>query len=132
MIKVTLTLLLCATLIGCTTNGEYVKAEEATSLQETVSNATELEEALGPPSVTIPRNDGKIKWVYEGVFQTADATSYIPYVGLIIGRNNQRCTRLSVLVDKETGNLSDWVYLSEKDSDHWANTDEKCIKADKD
>ena len=67
-------------------------------------------------------------WVYEGVFTTPGATSYIPYLNLLIGMNAQKCTRLSVLVDRETGDLSEWSYTNEEDTDYWARTDDHCRK----
>ena len=76
--------------------------------------------------MTIPRADGNQIWVYEGVYTQADPTRYIPVVDLIAGSNSQTCTRLTVVVNKDDGSLSDWDYKSEKDTDYWAKTDNSC------
>jgi hypothetical protein len=125
--KVTIgALLSCLIAAGCSTKGAYIKAEEVAEVQETVTTAAQLEEALGPPSVTIPLQDGRDVWVYEGVHVTADATQYIPYLNFLIGTNSKECTRLTVLVDKETGELSDWQYHTAKDTEYWAKTSDRC------
>lgn len=121
-----LLVLISIALVGCATRGEYMKQSDVTSLQSEIVTASQLEERLGPPSVTIPRGDGKIKWVYQGVQVTAGATSYIPYVSIFAGINHKECSRLTVLVDQQTGELSDWQYEAEKDVDHWSKTNEKC------
>ena len=112
--------------VGCSTQGAFIEEDAAAELQASVATAEELEAALGSPSVTIPRSDGTIMWVYEGVYTVAGPTSWIPYVNLVAGMNNQKCTRLTVLVDREDGTLSDWQYVTAKDIDYWANTDDKC------
>lgn len=127
--KIVITLLLCILAMGCSTQGAYVEAEDAIEIQESVSTAQQLEEALGSPSVTIPRDDGTIMWVYEGIHTRADATQYIPYLNMLIGTNSKYCTRLTVLVDRETGALSEWNYKTASDTDYWAKTDDKCAKA---
>lgn len=125
-------LLLAILLSACATKGSYLDAEEAERIQEQVTTAQQLEEALGPPSVTIPRDDGTVMWVYEGIHVRADPHSYVPYLGLLLGTNSKECTRLTVLVDRENGQLSDWQYKTEEDRDYWAKTNDKCVKADKD
>lgn len=127
--KLLMPILICVIAVGCSTQGAYVDSDKASSMQETVTTAQQLEEALGSPSVTIPRDDGTIMWVYEGIYTQADATQYIPYLGMLIGTNSKYCTRLTVLVDRETGALSDWNYKTAKDTDYWAKTDDKCDKA---
>lgn len=112
---------------GCSTQGEYLAEEDALAIKASIDSAQELHDALGSPSVTIPRDDGKIMWVYEGIYTQADATQYVPYLGLLIGTNSKYCTRLTVLVDRETGALSDWDYITAEDTDFWANTDDKCV-----
>lgn len=113
---------------GCSTQGEYIEPEAMEALQAEITTAQDLEKALGTPTVTVPRDDGKVMWVYEGVHTAPGATSYIPYLGLLIGQNAQRCTRLSVLVDRETGALSEWTYTNAEDTDYWARTDDHCEK----
>ena len=117
----------CTTLLGaCHTQGAYIKDDQVPKLRETVTTAEQLEKELGTPSLTIPRDDGKTMWVYQGVHNYAGAGSYIPYLSLLVGTNEKICTRLTVLVDHENGHLSDWQFSSEKDSDFWANTSDKC------
>lgn len=111
---------------GCATQGAYLETEQVDEIRQTVSTATELEAALGIPSVTVPRDDGTIMWVYEGIHVRADATQYIPYLNFLVGTNSKYCTRLTVLVDRDTGNLSDWDYKTAEDTDFWAKTDDKC------
>ena len=119
-------LLSCLIAAGCSTKGAYIKPEEVAQVEKDVTNAKQLEEALGPPSVTIPLQDGRDVWVYEGVHVTADPTQYIPYLNLLIGTNSKNCTRLTVLVDRETGELSDWQYHTAKDTEYWAKTSDRC------
>lgn len=119
-------LVLCIALAGCETQGAFIEEEEAAAMQASIVSAEELVAKLGPPSVTIPRSDGKTLWVYEGVYTEAGATSYLPYVNLLIGMNTQKCTRLTVLVDGYDGALSEWEYVTAEDIDYWAKTDDKC------
>lgn len=128
-----LTCLIIAVLLsaGCHTQGPFVEEEQFSQLRTEVSSAEELFETLGPPSVTIPRADGNQIWVYEGVYTQANATRYIPVVDLIAGSNSQTCTRLTVVVNKDNGSLSEWEYTSEKDNDYWAKTDNTCSKKGK-
>ncbi len=118
--------LMCLFVAGCGTAGAYLEPEVAQQTQETVTTAEQLEQALGIPTLTIPRADGKTMWVYEGIYKSAGFTSYIPYLNLVAGYNNKTCTRLSVLVDRETGALSDWKYSADDDQEYWAKTDDKC------
>ncbi|MDJ0907716.1 MAG: hypothetical protein QNI99_00875 [Woeseiaceae bacterium] len=113
-------------LSACSTDGAFLEEQEYEAIKAEIANAEELVDALGPPSVTIPRSDGNIVWVYEGVYTQADVTRYIPYVDLVAGTNSKTCTRISVVVNKDDGSLSDWEYLSEKDRDHWSNTNNSC------
>lgn len=113
---------------GCATRGAYLEAEEIDGIQQSITTATELEASLGIPSVTVPRDDGTVMWVYEGIHVRADATQYIPYLSLLVGTNSKYCTRLTVLVDRDTGTLSNWDYTVGKDRDFWARTDDKCVK----
>jgi len=111
---------------GCHTTGSYLEEEEAQRVTTTITTASELEQELGIPSVTVPMGGGKIKWVYDGVYTQAGAGTYIPYLNFLIGTNEQECTRLTVIVDMETGQLSDWSYSSEEDTDYWAKSDDSC------
>ena len=112
---------------GCTTQGAYVKPKESIEIQDSVTSAQQLEAALGAPSVTIPKEDGTIMWVYEGIHTRPGATSYIPYLSVLIGRTVKDCTRLAVLVDRATGKLSEWNYATASDTDFRAFTDDKCV-----
>ena len=114
---------------GCATEGAYLETEQVDEIKASVTTATELEAALGIPSVTVPRDDGNIMWVYEGIYVRADATQYVPYLNLLVGTNSKYCTRLTVLVDRETGELSGWDYKIAEDTDFWAKTDDRCQKA---
>ena len=118
--------LLCVLLAACQTQGTYVEQEEVDSIRDQVTTAEQLYEALGAPSVTIPKGNGKALWVYEGVHTTPGVTQFIPYLSIAIGRDNQKCTKLSVTVDQETGLVEQWDYLIEEDSDHWTQRDESC------
>jgi hypothetical protein len=113
-------------LSACSTVGSYVEEDRAQEVISSVKTAQELSDALGIPSVTIPRADGTAMWVYEGVFRTANAASYIPYVGILAGRSNKKCTRLTAVVDMQTGAVSDVKYETAKDSDFWTTYKEKC------
>ena len=113
---------------GCSTEGAYVDADQLKAAQESVTTAEQLEQALGSPSVTIPLSDGNILWVYEGIHTVADPTSYIPYLNLLIATNSKKCTRLTVVVDHDNGQLSDWRYVTAKDTDYWAKTSDTCGK----
>jgi hypothetical protein len=117
---------LLAVLAACQTQGTYIDDEQVDQLQGSISTAQELEVALGIPTVTIPRDDGSVMWVYEGVFTRPGATAYIPYLNYLVGTNAKRCTRLSVLVDRETGRLSNWSYSTSKDLDLWYRRDDRC------
>ena len=131
-VRIVLLLVTLFVIAGCDTEGAFLKEQRYEELKAEVRTAEELFEALGPPSVTIPRADGQQVWVYEGVYTQADATRYVPYLDLIAGTNSQTCTRLTVVVDNEDGSLSDWEYKSEKDRDYWAKTDNSCSKKKKD
>ena len=119
-------------LAACSTSGAYLKPEKEQNLEQSVTSAGQLEQALGIPSLTIPREDGKIMWVYDGIHKSAGVTTYIPYLNLLAGYNNKNCTRLTVLVDRDMGKLSDWHYSSSKDVEYWAKTDDKCQPGVKD
>lgn len=119
-------LLASLSLVGCYTHGSFLEPEEVDDLKRSVTTARQLEEALGPPSVVIPGEDGNPVWVYDGIYSRAGATSYIPYVNLVAGRNVQRCTRLAVVVDRNDGTLRDWQYRSQDDTDFWAKADDNC------
>lgn len=123
-----LLLLAVVAVTGCHTQGSFVEEERFDELQGEVSNAEQLYETLGPPSVTIPRADGNQIWVYEGVYTQADPTRYVPLVDIIAGSNSQVCTRLTVVVNKDDGSLSEWSYSSARDRDYWANTDSSCAE----
>ena len=132
MNKATVCLLMsCLIAASCSTKGAYIQPDEVAEVEKNATNAKQLEEALGPPSVTIPLQDGQDVWVYEGVHVTADPTQYVPYLGLLLGTNSKKCTRLTVLVDRETGELSDWQYHTAKDTEYWAKTSDRC-QEDKD
>lgn len=115
-------------LAACATDGAFVEEQEFEALKAEITTAEALAEALGPPSVTIPRSDGNYLWVYEGLYVQPDVTRYIPVVDLIAGTNSKTCSRISVVVSKDDGSLSDWQYLSAKDRDHWTETDDSCIE----
>ncbi len=115
-------------LSACATDGAFVEEQEFEVLKAEITSAEALAEALGPPSVTIPRSDGNFLWVYEGIYVQADVTRYIPVVDLIAGTNSKTCSRISVVVSKDDGSLSDWEYVSAKDRDHWAETDDRCTE----
>ncbi len=127
--KVAILIFLIAISAGCSTSGSYLAEEDVAEVQESITTAQQLQVELGTPSVTIPRDDGTIMWVFEEIYRPADPTNYIPYLGMLIGTNSKYCTRLTVLVDRETGSLSDWNYEIEEDTDYWAKTDDKCMKA---
>ena len=127
--KVRLSLLASLLLLGaCATDGAFVEEEQFEALKAEVTTAEALAEALGPPSVTIPRSDGNVLWVYEGIYVQADVTRYIPVVDLIAGTNSKTCSRISVVVNKDNGSLSEWEYVSAKDRDHWMETDDSCME----
>lgn len=115
---------------ACSTEGAYLEAERAQTLERSIKSAEELERALGTPTVTVPMEDGKTLWVYQGIYKQANAASYIPYVGLVAGRNNKKCTRLSIIVDRE-GKLSNWNYSTDTGSEFWARLSDKCGSPDK-
>ncbi len=115
---------------ACATDGAFVEEEEFEALKAEITTAEALAEALGPPSVTIPRSDGNFLWVYEGLYVQPDVTRYIPVVDIIAGTNSKTCSRISVVVSKDDGSLSDWEYLSAKDRDHWTETDDSCMERD--
>lgn len=110
---------------ACSTEGAYMKPERAQELEQSITTAEELEKALGIPTVTVPLEDGRTLWVYQGIYKQANAASYIPYVGLVAGGNNKKCTRLSVQVDRE-GKLSHWNYSSGTGKEYWAKLNDKC------
>jgi outer membrane protein assembly factor BamE (lipoprotein component of BamABCDE complex) len=111
---------------GCSSHGAYVEADRVEEVRASVKTAKELSDALGTPSVTIPMGDGTTMWVYEGVFSSPDAISYVPYISLFAGRNNQKCSRLTAIVNNESGVVSDIQYETAKDSDYWAKADDTC------
>ncbi len=113
-------------LAGCATDGAFIEEDEFEALKAEITSAEALAEALGPPSVTIPRSDGNILWVYEGIYVTPDVTRYIPVVDLIAGTNSKTCSQISVVVSSADGSLSDWEYQTAKDRDHWTETDDSC------
>ena len=103
-----------------------MEEEEYEALKSEVTTAEELVDALGPPSVTIPRSDGNQLWVYQGIYVQADVTRYIPLVDILAGTNSKTCTTISVVVNSDDGSLSDWEYETAKDRDYWADTDSNC------
>ena len=129
--KVLKLIIACGFLAACETQGSYLKQEDVDQLQNDVQSAEQLVEVLGPPTVAIPRSDGDIVWLYRGVYKQADAGTYVPYLNFLIGTNSKTCTELSVVVSKDDGSLSDWQYKSEKDSEFWAKTDDRCDKRNK-
>jgi hypothetical protein len=120
----------CVVLGACETHGPYVEPERAQRVQQSVTTADQLEKALGMPTVTVPLDNGKTLWVYDGVHKSPNAASYIPYVGLLAGGNNKKCTRITVMVD-QTGQLSNWNYSTESGSEHWTNVNDRCVPAAK-
>lgn len=124
--KKILLVLLCTFVTACHTQGDYLKEDDVEDMQTSITTAEELEAELGSPSTTVPMIDGKVMWVYEGVHTMRDPTNFVPYLGILVGTNSQKCTRLTVLVDRDNGELSDWKYVSDTDTDHWSNTDNKC------
>lgn len=114
---------------ACSTEGAYLESERAQTLEQSIKSAEELEKALGTPTVAVPMEDGKTLWVYQGIYKQANAASYIPYVGLVAGGNNKKCTRLSVIVDPE-GKLSNWSYSTDTGSEYWAKLSDKCASPD--
>lgn len=113
-------------LAGCYTGGAYIKEDEFAKLQENIRTAEQLEQALGTPTVTVPRDDGKIMWVYQGIHKSANALTYVPYLNFLASGNDKECTRLTVLVERDSGKLSDWQYSAVTDSEFWAKTSDKC------
>lgn len=127
--RIIIVLLLCLCAAGCQTQGAYLEEERMSEIQATVTNAEELYESLGAPSVTIPKANGKQLWIYEGVHTTPGVTQFIPYLNYAIGTNDQKCTKLAVLIDVNSGALEDWSYTSSTDTDHWTSRDETCEKS---
>jgi outer membrane protein assembly factor BamE (lipoprotein component of BamABCDE complex) len=121
------TALLVACVSACETQGEFVDEEQFGSIREEVISAEQLVEAIGPPSVAIPRADGTQIWHYRGIYRQADPSYYVPYLGLLIGTNSKKCTTLTVLVNAD-GSLSEWDYSTAKGSEFWASTSDKCDK----
>ena len=115
-------------LSACATDGAFVEEEEFEALKAKITSAEALAEALGPPSVTIPRSDGDFPWVYEGIYVQPDVTRKFPVVDLIAGTNSKTCSRITGVVSKDDGSLSDWQYLTARDRDHWTETDDSCTE----
>lgn len=126
MIRKSLLLVTILGLMACESTGTYVDQDKAKNVINTVATAKDLVDALGNPSVTIPMGDGKSLWVYEGMHRTANAATYIPIVGLAAAGTNKKCSRLTALVDNQTGAVSDLKYSSAKDSDYWTKPEEQC------
>ncbi len=129
IIRLIAALFVVAFLSACQTQGHYIDQEEAAEIRESVKSAEDLYTALGTPSVTIPKGQGKVLWVYEGVHTTPGVTQFIPYLNYAIGTNDQKCTTLSVVIDEATGLVEDWAYHAKEDTDHWTNRDETCTDA---
>lgn len=119
----------CALLAGCSTSGAYIAKHKAQKMEQSVTSAEDLQEALGKPTMTNPTEDGKILWIYEGIHRAPGPIAYIPYVNLLAGDIRKKCTRLTVLVDRETGKLSDWHYSSASAVEIGEKTD-KCESAE--
>ena len=125
-LKHLITLTVCIIISACHTQGNYIKMAEATEVKNTITTADELIRKLGTPSATIANGEGHSQWIYEGVHSRPGVTAYIPYLTYLIGQTVQKCTQLSVTVNKDTGALDDWRYLNEEDIDYWFNTDDHC------
>ena len=120
-------MLACAALLsGCYQTRGFIEPEKAAEVQARATTAKQLQEQLGTPTTTVPLGDGKTLWVYEGFYSTASPDAYIPYVGLLTGRNDQKCSKLTVVVDNETGGLGEFEYTTAKDTDHWTRADDTC------
>ncbi|MEZ5564032.1 MAG: hypothetical protein R3F24_00305 [Gammaproteobacteria bacterium] len=126
MIRFTALLMAITCLSSCSTVGSYVDKDQAQDVMGSVKTAKELSDALGTPSVTIPMGNDTTMWVYEGVHRVVNAAAYIPYVGLLAGGANKDCTRLTAIVNNDTGAVSDLKYETAQDSDFWATYEEKC------
>ena len=114
-----------ATLLGCASSGDYVKPEDAKKASR-ARTAKEVIKALGPPTMTLPIQEGKTMWVYSGIQTAPSPDSFIPVLGAVTGRQNQTCTRLTMMVDDKSGAVSDMKYVTRQDTDWQYFKDTKC------
>lgn len=70
---------------GCVSTGTKVTADQAAQFKRGVTTEAEMIAALGEPNSTARSADGTITDVYSYAHGSADASSYIPIVGLFAG-----------------------------------------------
>lgn len=103
---------------GCSTSGnQHLKNETSQSLQSQITKnkttKSEITALLGEPDTRTTLDNGNEEWTYFMNNNQLDATTFIPFVGLLTGGSHTQAKRLEIEFKDET--VRKWT-LSENNS----------------
>lgn len=105
---------ICSLLIsGCSTSGnQNLRNETSQSLQSIIiknkTTKSEIIKKLGEPDTRTTTDDGQEEWTYLMVNNQFDATTFLPFAGLLTGGSKTQARELVITYRGDT--VSQWTF----------------------
>ncbi|EHI5299025.1 hypothetical protein J9R20_001994 [Salmonella enterica] len=105
---------ICSLLIsGCSTSGnQNIRNETSQSLQSIIiknkTTKSEIIKKLGEPDTRTTTDDGQEEWTYLMVNNQFDATTFLPFAGLLTGGSKTQARELVITYRGDT--VSQWTF----------------------
>ncbi|HCM4479928.1 TPA: hypothetical protein N3I75_004648 [Salmonella enterica subsp. enterica serovar Java] len=105
---------ICSLLIsGCSTSGnQNLRNETSQSLQSIIiknkTTKSEIIKKLGEPDTRTTTDDGQEEWTYLMVNNQFDATTFLPFAGLLSGGSKTQARELVITYRGDT--VSQWTF----------------------
>ena len=113
--RAALLLIIVGAVAGCAhqTHGKRIDQETVSQIKKGVTTKDEVEALLGPPTNISMLGDGRRMMLYNfmEVSTQATATSFIPFVGGLIGGAGQQRTQSLQIIITKSGVVEDYEYL---------------------
>jgi outer membrane protein assembly factor BamE (lipoprotein component of BamABCDE complex) len=103
-------MLLVLVLFGCSSYGQKIDRNYASSIENGVTTEAQVLKLMGPPTSIGLGGDGLKKLTYMHVASQFKASTFIPIVGLFAGGADTQTTMLIITIDQETGIVKNWNY----------------------
>lgn len=98
---------------GCSTSGnQHIENETSQSLQSKIikhkTTKSEITARLGEPDTRTTTDDGQEEWTYLMVNNQFDATTFLPFAGLLTGGSKTQARELVITFRGDT--VSQWTF----------------------
>lgn len=98
---------------GCSTSGnQHIENETSQSLQSKIikhkTTKSEITARLGEPDTRTTTDDGQEEWTYLMVNNQFDATTFLPFAGLLTGGSKTQAREL--VITFRGGTVSQWTF----------------------